>query len=107
MSLDLTSGPVQLDELAAITPGTIVSRMLLKRPTGSVTLFAFAEGEGLSEHTAPFDALIIVTTGTADIRIDGVSYSVSSGSAIHLPANVPHAVQASTDVRLLLTMLRA
>jgi quercetin dioxygenase-like cupin family protein len=72
-----------------------------------VTLFAFAEGEGLSEHTAPFDALIVVTDGTAEINIDGEHHAVGAGEALRLPADVPHAVHAPADVRMLLIMLRA
>jgi quercetin dioxygenase-like cupin family protein len=105
----LTDAPsVQpLAELAVFQPGSIVSRMLLKNKAGSATLFAFAEGEGLSEHTAPFDALVVVTDGTAEITIDGTPHTVGAGETLRLPADVPHAVLAPTDVRMLLIMLRA
>lgn len=96
-----------LADLAVFQPGSIVSRMLLKNKAGSVTLFAFAEGEGLSEHTAPFDALIVVTDGTAEVTIAGDRHTVGAGETIRLPADVPHAVHASADVRMLLIMLRA
>lgn len=96
-----------LADLAAFQPGTVVSRMLLKNKAGSVTLFAFAEGEGLSEHTAPFDALVVVTAGTAEITVAGERHTVSAGAALRLPASVPHAVHAASDVRALLVMLRA
>lgn len=96
-----------LAELAAFQTGSIVSRMLLKNKAGSVTLFAFAKGEGLSEHTAPFDALIVVTDGAAEITIKGARHAVGVGEALRLPANVPHAVRATSDVRMLLIMLRA
>lgn len=96
-----------LADLAVFQPGSIVSRMLLKNKAGSVTLFAFAEGEGLSEHTAPFDALIVVTDGTAEITIDGEQHTVGAGETLRLPADVPHTVHAPTDVRMLLIMLRA
>jgi quercetin dioxygenase-like cupin family protein len=96
-----------LADLAAFQPGSIVSRMLLKNKAGSVTLFAFAEGEGLSEHTAPFDALAVVTDGTAEITIAGAHHAVGAGEALRLPADVPHAVHAPSDVRMLLIMLRA
>ena len=96
-----------LADLAVFQPGSIVSRMLLKNKAGSVTLFAFAEGEGLSEHTAPFDALIVVTDGTAHVTIDGEVHTVEAGATIRLPASVPHAVHAPVDVRMLLIMLRA
>ena len=100
--------PVQtLAELAAFQPGTIVSRMLLKNKGGTATLFAFAEGEGLSEHTAPFDALIVVTDGEATVTIAGEAHRVGAGEAVRLPADVPHAVHADADLRMLLVMLRA
>ena len=101
------AGPQTLADLAACAPETIVSRVLLKKPTGSVTVFAFGEGEELSEHAAPFDALIVVLEGSAEIRIDGQTHVVEAGSSIHLPANVPHAVNAPMDMRMLLIMLRA
>jgi quercetin dioxygenase-like cupin family protein len=95
-----------LADLAAFQEGSVVSRMLLKNGAGSVTLFAFARGEGLSEHTAPFDALVVVTDGEAEVTIAGERHAVRAGQAIRLPANIPHAVQAPVDVRLLLVMLR-
>lgn len=105
----LTDSPAvqSLADLAVFQPSSIVSRMLLKNKAGSVTLFAFAEGEGLSEHTAPFDALVLVTDGTAEITIDGEHHTVSAGETLRLPASVPHAVHAPADVRMLLIMLRA
>lgn len=81
--------------------------MLLKNKAGSVTLFAFAEGEGLSEHTAPFDALIVVTDGRAEITLESKQHVVAAGETLRLPASVPHAVSALSDTRLILIMLRA
>jgi quercetin dioxygenase-like cupin family protein len=105
----LTESPTvqPLADLAVFQPGSIVSRMLLKNKAGSVTLFAFAEGEGLSEHTAPFDALAVVTDGMAEVTIAGEQHTVGAGETLRLPASVPHAVHASADVRMLLIMLRA
>ena len=87
--------------------GSIVSRVLLKNKGGTVTLFAFDIGEGLSEHTAPFDALVVVTDGDADIEIAGESFKVRQGETIILPANQPHAVRAATKFKMLLIMVRA
>ena len=87
--------------------GSIVSRVLLKNQGGTVTLFAFDVGEGLSEHTAPFDALVVVTDGEADIEIDGESLQVKQGETIVLPANHPHAVKATAKFKMMLIMLRA
>jgi quercetin dioxygenase-like cupin family protein len=81
--------------------------VLLKNKGGTVTLFAFDEGEGLSEHTAPFDALVVVIDGDADIEIAGESFKVGQGETITLPANRPHAVKAATRFKMLLIMIRA
>jgi quercetin dioxygenase-like cupin family protein len=87
--------------------GSVVSRVLLKNPGGTVTLFAFARGEGLSEHTAPFDALVICVEGEGEIQISGYKYQLVEGESITMPANQPHAVQATTDFKMLLVMIKA
>jgi quercetin dioxygenase-like cupin family protein len=97
----------QLIELLQYQDVSIVSRVLLKNKGGTVTLFAFDVGEGLSEHTAPFDALAVVTDGEADIEIAGESFRVKQGETIILPANRPHAVKAATRFKMLLIMIRA
>jgi quercetin dioxygenase-like cupin family protein len=97
----------QLIELLQYQDASIVSRVLLKNKGGTVTLFAFDLGEGLSEHTAPFDALVVVTDGEADIEIAGESFRVKQGETIILPANRPHAVKAATRFKMLLIMIRA
>ena len=85
----------------------IVSRVLLKTPGGTVTLFAFVKGEGLSEHTAPFDALVIGVEGEAEIQISGQKHRLQEGETITMPANQPHAVQAASDFKMLLVMIKA
>jgi len=97
----------QLVELLQYQDASIVSRVLLKNKGGTVTLFAFDMGESLSEHTAPFDALVVVTDGEADIEIAGESFKVRQGETIVLPANRPHAVRAATRFKMLLIMIRA
>jgi quercetin dioxygenase-like cupin family protein len=97
----------QLIELLQYQDSSIVSRVLLKNKGGTVTLFAFDVGEGLSEHTAPFDALVVVTDGEADIQIAGESFQVRQGETIVLPANKPHALMAATRFKMLLIMIRA
>ncbi|MEP6922553.1 MAG: cupin domain-containing protein [bacterium] len=87
--------------------GSVVSRVLLKNKGGTVTLFAFDVDEGLSEHTAPFDALVLVTDGEADVQIAGENFKVRQGETILLPANRPHAVKAATKFKMLLIMIRA
>ena len=91
-----------------ITPveGGIGSRVLAKTGGGSITLFAFARGEGLSEHTSPFEALALVLEGTIAITIGGQAVSAGAGTIVRLPATVPHALDASTAARMLLVMLR-
>ena|ERR1043165_4814376 len=96
-----------LGELLQYQDGSIVSRVLLKNKGGTVTLFAFEQGEGLSEHTAPFEALVLVVDGQAEVEIAGEVYSVGQGETITLPANIPHAVRAMTRFKMLLTMIRA
>jgi quercetin dioxygenase-like cupin family protein len=98
--------PVALVTLAAYQDGAVVSRMLLKRGGGSVTLFAFDEGQSLSEHTAPFDAIALVLEGEAVITIAGVPLTVPAGDIVLMPANQPHAVAARTRCKMLLTMIR-
>ena len=86
---------------------SVVSRVLLKNPGGTVTLFAFGKGEGLSEHTAPFDALVICVEGEAEIEISGQKYSLQEAETITMPANQPHAVKAASDFKMLLVMIKA
>ena len=86
--------------------GAVVSRTLIENEAGTVTLFAFDEGQGLSEHTAPFDALVQVVDGQGEFIIGGKSCAVSAGQIILMPADVPHAVRATTRFKMLLTMLR-
>jgi quercetin dioxygenase-like cupin family protein len=96
-----------LVDLLQYQDSSIVSRVLLKNKGGTVTLFAFDVGEGLSEHTAPFDALVVVTDGEADIEIAGEGFKVHQGQTITLPANRTHAVRAVTRFKMLLIMIRA
>lgn len=96
-----------LGELLQYQDGSIVSRVLLKNKGGTVTLFAFDRGEGLSEHTAPFEALVFVVDGEAEVEIAGEVYRVRQGETITLPANIPHAVRAATRFKMLLIMIRA
>ena len=97
----------RLFDLLQYQESSIVSRVLLKNKAGTVTLFAFASGEGLSEHTAAYDALVLVIDGEADVQIEGAHFSVSEGETITLPANRPHAVTAVTNFKMLLIMIRA
>ncbi|HNV04255.1 MAG TPA: cupin domain-containing protein [Vicinamibacterales bacterium] len=93
-------------DLVSYQAGAVVSRQIIKKKTGSVTAFAFDQGEGLSEHTAPFDALVHVLDGSADITIGGATHLVGAGELILMPASVPHAVKAVQPFKMLLVMIR-
>jgi quercetin dioxygenase-like cupin family protein len=95
-----------LTELVDVAEGAIVSRVLASSGGGNVTLFAFDRGQGLSEHTAPFDALVQVVDGRLDLKIGGVEVTVGMGEIVRMPANVPHGLHAPEPARMLLTMLR-
>ncbi len=97
---------VELAELIDYQAEAVVSRTLIERPTGTVTLFAFDAGQGLSEHTAPFDALVHVLEGQLEVTIAGGAHRVHRGQAIVMPANVPHALTAREALKFLLTMIR-
>jgi quercetin dioxygenase-like cupin family protein len=101
------SGVFSLPELAQYGDDAIVSRTLMKRPTGTVTLFAFDQGQELSEHTAPFDAIAQVLDGQGEFIIGGVPHLINAGQTIIMPANIPHAVKAVARFKMLLTMIRS
>jgi quercetin dioxygenase-like cupin family protein len=86
---------------------SVVSRVLMKNAGGTVTLFAFDAGEGLSQHTAPFDALVALLDGEAEIEISGANYRLAAGQTVTMPAHQPHAVRALGRFKMLLVMLKA
>jgi len=94
-------------DLVAYQPGAVVSREILRKPTGTVTAFAFDEGQGLSEHTTPFDALAHVLDGVAEITIDGTAHRVATGDVILMPGGRPHALRAVERFKMLLIMIRS
>jgi len=98
--------PSPLASLIRPQSGSVVSRTLVKKTTGTVTLFAFDKGEGLSEHSTPHDALVQVIEGRANIVVGGNQHSVESGEALLLPANIPHALTAPEPFKMLLIMIR-
>ena len=97
---------LRLADLITRTEHGIASRVLAKTAGGNVTLFAFDAGEGLSEHTAPFDALVVVLDGVLSLTIGGLAVEAAPGTIVRMPANVPHAVDARQASRMLLIMLR-
>ena len=101
------AGAARLADLVDCQAGSVVSRTLLKKETGSVTLFAFDGGQGLSEHTAPFDALVLLLEGEARIVISGREHRLGAGEMILMPAGRPHAVAALTPFKMLLIMIRS
>jgi len=97
---------VRLEALLDYVPGSIVSRTLLKNQGGTVTLFSFDAGQGLSEHTAPFDALVQILDGRAELAIGGKTVQAAAGQTVLMPASVPHAVHAAERFKMLLVMVR-
>jgi quercetin dioxygenase-like cupin family protein len=95
-----------LADLLNYQEGAVVSRTIVKKATGTLTVFAFDKDEGLSEHAAPFDALVQVLDGTAEIIIAGKPHKVKAGEIILMPANVPHAVKAPEQFKMLLSMIK-
>ncbi len=98
---------IELATLVSYQQGSVVSRTLMNSRAGTVTLFAFDEGDGLSEHTAPYDALLHVLEGEAEITIAGAKNRLEGGEAVILPAGKPHAVRATKRFKMLLTMIRS
>jgi quercetin dioxygenase-like cupin family protein len=103
---ELVGKVLTTNNLLQYQDGTVASRMIVFKKTGTITLFAFDAGEGLSEHSAPFDAVLTVTDGEADITIAGAPFTVRTGEMIILPANKPHGVQARQRFKMTLTMIR-
>jgi quercetin dioxygenase-like cupin family protein len=107
MSTAPKSQVLNLAEMVNYQEGSVVSRQVTKAEAGNVTLFAFDKDQGLSEHTAPFDALVHVIEGEAEVTISGTPYQLKTGDAIIMPANEPHALKAIQKFKMLLTMIRA
>lgn len=99
--------PVRLAELLHFQDKAVVSQTLVKAKTGTVTLFAFDAGEGLSEHKAPFDALLFAVEGKANVAIGEAEYEINANEILQLPANIPHALHALSPFKMLLIMIRA
>ncbi|MFC1532084.1 cupin domain-containing protein [Thermodesulfobacteriota bacterium] len=96
-----------LIDLVDYQEGSVVSKTLVKKDTGTVTLFAFDKGQGLSEHTAPFDAMVCVLDGKVEITISGTPVSLSQGEMVIMPANRPHALKAIEKFKMMLIMIRS
>ena len=96
-----------LNDLIEYQEGSVVSRTLIDKEAGTVTLFAFADGQGLSEHTAPFDAMVQVLEGTVEVKINGKPITLNQGEITIMPANKPHALSAKSRFKMLLTMIKS
>ena len=105
MSTDLKAG--SLVDMVTYQDGAVVSKTIIKKATGTVTLFAFDQGQGLSEHTAPFDAMVQVLDGEVEIKISGKPFHLKQGEMIIMPANEPHALSAVKRFKMLLTMIKS
>ena len=103
---DKPEGVVRLGDLVSYQEGSVVSRTIVKNAAGTITVFAFDQGQALSEHTAAFDALIQVLEGEAETTVGGTGRQLGVGDSILLPANIPHAVNAVSRFKMLLTMLK-
>lgn len=97
---------LEAGELVTYQEGSVVSREMIRGKAGTVSVFAFDAGEGLSEHTAPFDALVQVLDGRAEVTVGGVTHALETGQSIIMPAGVPHSLQAPERFKMLLTLIR-
>ena len=104
---NLTGQVLTLTELIAYQEGSVVSRTLIDKKIGTLTLFAFGAGQGLSEHTAPYDAVVQIVDGEADITIAGIVHHLVAGQMIIMPANQPHSLRSDQRFKMLLVMIRA
>jgi quercetin dioxygenase-like cupin family protein len=107
MSEELKAKTLKVEDLIEYQEGAVVSREIIRKGTGTVTIFAFDKGEGLSEHTAPFDAMVQVIDGKAEIIISGNKNILEKGDMIIMPANEPHALNAVERFKMVLTMIRS
>ncbi len=106
MAVDYKGKQVNLNEAIDYAEGSVVSKTLMDKKSGTLTLFAFDAGQGLSEHTSPYDATVYIIDGEAVLTIGGRKIKVSAGNMVIMPANVPHDVQAENRFKMLLIMIR-
>lgn len=103
---DVKGKPIRLKDLVEYQEGTVASRMIISNTAGSITLFAFDAEEGLSEHTAPYDAVVTILDGECEVWLSGKTHRLREGETIIFPANAPHALSATTRFKMSLTMIR-
>ena len=107
MSLPTKSEIMNLNSMTDYQEGAVVSRTLIKEKTGTITLFAFDSGQELSEHSTPFDALVYINEGEAEITISGKLHKLSKGEMIIMPANIPHGLKAKERFKMMLSMIKS
>ena len=107
MPEELKARILKIEDLIEYQEGAVVSKEILRKSTGTLTIFAFDKGEGLSEHTAPFDAVVQVIDGKAEINISGKNNILERGDMIIMPANEPHSINAQERFKMILTMIRS
>ena len=105
--MELIGNALTMSDLVAYADGSVVSKTLIDKKIGTVTMFSFDAGQGLSEHTAPFDAFVQVVDGEAEVTINGEPQTVTAGQMIIMPANIPHELKAVKPFKMLLVMIRA
>jgi quercetin dioxygenase-like cupin family protein len=103
---ELKGKVIHLQELVSYSDGAVASRMIISRKAGNITIFSFDENEGLSEHTAPFDAVVTILEGECEVWVAGQTFLMKSGETIIFPANIPHALSAITRFKMSLTMIK-
>jgi quercetin dioxygenase-like cupin family protein len=107
MAQEIKGIPFDVASAVAYAPGSVVSKTILDKGIGSITIFSFDKGEGLSEHTSPFDAVVHVVDGVSEIKVGGKPHTVSAGQMIIMPAHIPHSLKATSAFKMLLVMIRA
>jgi len=103
---DLLANVIKLRDMVSYQEHSVISQEIIRKPAGTMTVFAFDQGEGLSEHTAPFDAVVYLLEGQAEIIIEGKAHQVKEGEMIIMPANKPHALKAASRFKMLLVMIK-
>lgn len=106
ISKDMTQ-PESVNKIIQYQAGSVVSKEIINKPTGTITLFAFDKDQGLSEHTTPYDALVMITEGVAEITVSGVKHNVQAGEMLQMSANAPHALKAIEPFKMLLTLIKS
>ncbi|HIJ96251.1 MAG TPA: cupin domain-containing protein [Desulfuromonadales bacterium] len=105
--MELIGNALTLSELVAYNEGSVVSKTLIDKKVGTVTMFSFGAGQGLSEHTVPYDAFVQIVDGEAEVTIAGAVHTVTAGQIIIMPANIPHEMKAVKQFKMLLIMIRS